>query len=480
MHTIAFFLLWVGSAGQPGRPQSIPTLEPYVSPNRLYALRKPPGWRVSETAQQDFLRVQVQSPDGQSGVDMAWQRRGRGPNNALGFLAAYRELLSRAWPDVSFSSVYASRDNLKAVAAVTFHNRGAAMQGKYYFEADNRGLSAQGFVGPAVAIAAERGLLLNVMASVAFIKKDSRPEESGPQFWRPQLVQRVAPDRSLSVKIPADWNFLAGGGKVVAGANNGGPGIIFTSLEGNPMVRGVPITQGVIASRYLPPPQTLSYVLQGFGHRNIRIEGYVRDANTTAELMARLRRQGDAQDVTARWTSSAGPPCEGAFKVINAAPSMTGLWFTIIAGIWAPERDAHLYLPALEEIAASFSINDQYAREYIRAGLARLRDMERQTAAAIQDLNRAREQNQLDWEERQRRKEFSDSKWDDYRRGNSYWVSDLEGGKVYATDSWGTRDTVTGDYYEGRGYNWVNFEGENPRYRESMREISSYELRQMR
>ena len=70
-----------------------------------------------------------------------------------------------------------------------------------------------------------------------------------------------------------------------------------------------------------------------------------------------------------------------------------------------------------------------------------------------------------------------DSKWDDYRRGNSYWVSELEGGKIYATDPWGTKDTVTGDYYGGKAYNWTNFEGQNPRHpSESMREISSYEL----
>ena len=95
----------------------------------------------------------------------------------------------------------------------------------------------------------------------------------------------------------------------------------------------------------------------------------------------------------------------------------------------------------------------------------------------MQDLNRVREQNQAEWEARQERKAYMDSKWDDYRRGNSYWVSELEGGKVYATDSWGTKDTVTGEYYGGRGFNWTNFEGQNPRHpSETMREISSYEL----
>jgi hypothetical protein len=72
-----------------------------------------------------------------------------------------------------------------------------------------------------------------------------------------------------------------------------------------------------------------------------------------------------------------------------------------------------------------------------------------------------------------------ESKWDDYRRGNTYWISEMEGGKVYATDPWGTRDTWTGDYYEGRQHDYVHFEGQNPRHpSETMREVSSYELQQ--
>jgi hypothetical protein len=95
----------------------------------------------------------------------------------------------------------------------------------------------------------------------------------------------------------------------------------------------------------------------------------------------------------------------------------------------------------------------------------------------MRGLNQAREDNQKAWEARQDRKDYMDSKWDDYRRGQSYWVSDLEGGKVYATDNWGAKDTTTGDYYEGKGYNWTNFEGQNPHHpSETMREVSSWEV----
>jgi hypothetical protein len=60
------------------------------------------------------------------------------------------------------------------------------------------------------------------------------------------------------------------------------------------------------------------------------------------------------------------------------------------------------------------------------------------------------------------------------------FAKDRSGGQAYETDSHGTRDTATGDTYEGRGYNWVNFEGQNPNHpSETMHEVSSAELREL-
>jgi hypothetical protein len=42
----------------------------------------------------------------------------------------------------------------------------------------------------------------------------------------------------------------------------------------------------------------------------------------------------------------------------------------------------------------------------------------------------------------------------------------------------GDERSQSGDYYKV-GYNYTNFEGDNPRYNETMREISSYELDRM-
>ncbi|MCX6631210.1 MAG: hypothetical protein NTW28_26665 [Candidatus Solibacter sp.] len=195
------------------------------------------------------------------------------------------------------------------------------------------------------------------------------------------------------------------------------------------------------------------------------------------ECSAYLRGGCVAEDLMAQWTSKDGADCVGAFKVVNTPPAVMGQWFSIVAGVWGPSQDFARYYPMLEQVGNSFSIRTGYARAYIAAGLQNLRALQQQTARSIASLNYAREDLQRGWEDRQARKDYAESKWDDYRRGNSYWISDLEGGRVYHTDTWGTRDTLTGDYYEGGGYTYTNFEGQNPRWAtENMREVSSYEL----
>ncbi len=112
--------------------------------------------------------------------------------------------------------------------------------------------------------------------------------------------------------------------------------------------------------------------------------------------------------------------------------------------------------------------------------LANLRVLARQTAGAMQGLYDAIHENQSDYEARAARKDAQDARGDDYRRGNSYWISDLEGGKVYATDPWGTADTSNGDRYEGSAYDYIHFDGHNPVHpSENMHEVSSYDLKQM-
>ncbi|HEX7486677.1 MAG TPA: hypothetical protein VF332_11025 [Vicinamibacterales bacterium] len=455
-----------------------PRLQPYVAASKMFVVYKPADWTVNEEARASSFRILVASPARTSLVEFRWERNPAGRPDAMLALVSWRRALVQTDPGAVVSEAYVAKDSSHAVVTVRCRVANTPVTGRYFFESTRTGISLQGFLAPETRLASERPLLLNVMSSLAFVKVLHQGTRGGLEPpVQATLVDRRAPDGSLTIRTPGDWAFLAGGGRIIAGAPGGGAGFIFTAFAGNPMLPQARVTQGVIGSPYRPPAQTLPYILIGFGHRNPVVMSAAADRGTMAQCRASIRNNCDASDMVAKWTSSGGVDCVGAFKVVNTAPGITGQWSSIVAGIWGPQKDFYRYYPILEQVAGSFSVNDQFARAYIQSGLANLRRLQQQTAAAIQSLNQAREDNQAAWEARQARKDYMDSKWDDYRRGQSYWVSDLEGGKVYQTGSSGTRDTATGDYYGGQGYNWTNFEGQNPRHpSETMREVSSYEL----
>jgi hypothetical protein len=182
-------------------------------------------------------------------VDFSWERNNQGRLNATQYLMVYRQVLRRSYPDVVFSDVHASKDRLKCAAIATFHVGKTAVRGRYYVESSPRSVSAQGYFGPSAIFASQRGLLVNIMASIAFINNDPRPERAVLQkeYYHPEVVQRAADDGSLAVKVPGDWIF-AGGGKISCGKQAWCSRIHFTYFK-NPMVRNVPITMGVISAR---------------------------------------------------------------------------------------------------------------------------------------------------------------------------------------------------------------------------------------
>ena len=447
-----------------------PPLESFIVPSRICALHRPPGWKVSEALQADSYSLTASAPDGSARVALLWARR---RTTALEALRGQRDQEGRSHPGAEFTDLFVSRDGRRGVATERYRASGTAFQGRVFVEAEGQKLTVQSYLAPEAQLSAQRPVLMNVMMSVTFIKG---PGAAGSASARP-MVERRAPDGSVKLRVPQDWGFLAAKGTVIAADPGGGSGFIFTTFSGNPMLRGASVAQGVIAQTYQPPARTLPIVLVGFGHRAPSVLSAVPDPATVAQYRAAVGRPCEASDLVATWTAKGGVECLGAFKVVNGLPGVTGLWHSIVAGIWGPRKDFARYFPVLEQVAGSYSVNDAYARRYIQAGLDNLRRLQQQTAKSMQDLSGAREDMQKAWEAREARKDYMDSKWDDYRRGDSYWVSDLEGGKVYHTDPTGTRDTRTGDYYEGSAYNWTNFEGQNPRHAsETMREVSSYEL----
>jgi len=52
----------------------------------------------------------------------------------------------------------------------------------------------------------------------------------------------------------------------------------------------------------------------------------------------------------------------------------------------------------------------------------------------------------------------------------------MEGGTIYQSDHWGTKNTPTGETWEGQPYNSYNLRGETPKCHETMTPIDNRAL----
>jgi hypothetical protein len=456
----------------------------YESENPAFGLIKPANWQVRHEASSDSLLISVADPPNTSVVQVYFADNREQRLDALAGLASQTRNLKAQYPDLSLSDVMTCKDKSCAVATESYTRDKVPLRVKIYFQTDAQQIAIRSYRAPASSFDAERNMLLEILANIRLglpVKGNARGERApAPPPVQVQLVPRRSADGSVSINLPADWDFLAGGGKAIAGLPGAGLGFIFTSFTVMPSNYGVVPPPDVLISPYRSPSAFVHTIFEKFGNRDIRVMNSNPDTATMNGCPAQIRNRCEAADITLSWVSPKGVSCLGGFKVVNGAPNVMGQWFSIVAGMWGPSNDFSRYLPMLERINQSFAINGQYSGQYIQNGLANLRRLQQQTQQSMQSLSNAVTQNQKDWEARQAIRDNSNSKWDDYMRGNSYWISEMEGGKIYRTDSSGIQDTQTGNRLEGAPYNYVHFEGENPSHpSENMRELSSYEVEHM-
>jgi len=145
--------------------------------------------------------------------------------------------------------------------------------------------------------------------------------------------------------------------------------------------------------------------------------------------------------------------------------------------VGAPLDEFDSFVHNFVAMLQSYTISDEWAQSYVARGVQRLRSMQQQTARLVarnaQDIHRTM---QAAYEERQRSQDYIDYQRTSTIRGQQDWISEMEGGAIYHSDSWGTENTVTGEFWEDRPYDYVNFTGKNPKYNEQMTPIDSREL----
>ncbi|MBE3041586.1 MAG: hypothetical protein IMZ61_07785 [Planctomycetes bacterium] len=203
-----------------------------------------------------------------------------------------------------------------------------------------------------------------------------------------------------------------------------------------------------------------------------------------------VQRYGELEQAAAQ-TSASGSAAIEAFLYtcdgrIGPSKGFTfGMCFYSRVGTWSlnhftvagPEAKFDAFAPNFANMLQSYRINQAWVNDYIRRGLDNLRRLQQQTSRIVaRNAQEIRQMMQAAYEERQTSMEYIDYQRTNYIRGEQDWISSVEGGTVYHSDSWGLTNTATGEFYEGQPYDYVHFQGENPKYRETMTPIDSREL----
>jgi hypothetical protein len=455
---------------------ALPPMEKYVSQEAVFVLYKPKGWTVTEGAQPGFRTLSITDPQGLYEVAMF---HGKNPvgDDVPGLAALFMRGIGQQFPDFALKGAMISPDRSRIVfdAAFTVPNKGkrdfrcwvSGSQGQFLYSS---------IEAPAGELEAKRQLLLTILSNVRVIK--GAFDTGGVVPIEVQLAPYRLSDGSASFLIPQGWSCteLGKGGFIATDPTQAFSFIVANveviSPDLNVSVPGVPV------SRYLKPSRALEFLVTSQGlASNMEFEDITPRADI-ANAMAQVYTAGPVEVEELVYTCDTRTGRTKGYTFGCSFGSRLGtnwsFWHLTVAG---PLDQFDAFLGNFVSMLQSYQIDLGWARNYVQQGMIRLRRMQQETAAMVaRNAQEIHQMMQAAYDERQRSMDYIDYQRTNYIRGEQDWISSMEGGAVYHTDTWGTKNTATGEYWEGAPYNYVHFEGENPKYNEQMTAINNRQL----
>lgn len=236
---------------------------------------------------------------------------------------------------------------------------------------------------------------------------------------------------------------------------------------------------GILVSPYLAPGQAWQFITARYGlASNMRFEKVIPRADM-ARQMGQVYTVGPVtvEELVYTFTSREGRPTKGYTYGISFGSRLGTNWSFRHLTVTAPADRFGAWAGTFGSMMGSYRINERWAQEYVTQGARRLREMQQQTSAMVaRNAQEIRQMMQAAYDERQRSMDYIDYQRTSYIRGQQDWISSMEGGAVYRSDSWGTKNTTTGEYWEGKAYDYYRFQGQNPKYNEQMQPVDSRAL----
>ncbi len=445
-----------------------PAMKKMVTSQANFVVYAPQDWQATEAVNPGFRSIAVTDPSGQYQVTLFCGISPVG-NDVAALTGIFVREIRKMYPDLKTTAAKMAKGRLVFDGTYTDTKR-SSKEFRFWTSVGQGWFTASVIEAPRGKLDAARPRLLTILSNIQ-ITKGAYRTMAGEKL--PMMTHRLN-DGSASFHVPTNWQVRdIGVGAFIAGDPAGRYAFLVASAEAiTPQVgvRG----PGLVVSNQLNPHQALAFFAGRQGlMNNIRFLEVKPCTELNAQLARGYNGPAAAEEFVYTFTNAQGLPSKGYTFGISFGSRLNINWRFWHMTVTGPADKFDTFAANYADMLRSYSINDEFARRYIAAGMARVREMERQTSALV--ARNAREIHDMmnaAFQERMRSWDYIDYQRTSYIRGTSDWISDVEGGAVYHSDSWGTTNTATGEYYKGAPYNYVNFEGQNPKYNEQMTPIN--------
>jgi len=467
-------ILTVGSAVS--APAAPPAMQKQVTPQGGFVLYLPAGWKAEEGRDGNLHMLRVADPALRYKV--ALQIGGAAGADLMSLARRQAGQIAQLYPDLAISNLRVSRESDRLMFDGAFGDgKGGRREMRAWLSLRDGQFHYATLSAPQGQLEGIKPTLLTILANVRAMKA----AEAGGGSERtalPSLKPYRLSDGSASFQIPSGWRVKElGKGQFIASDPAGSPSFMVASADVITPNLGVRVP-GVPISPYLPPDKAWRFLTgaQGLASNMKFIE--VNPRPRIAAQVAQVYTAGPVQvaDFLYHCDTREGPS-KGYTLGISFGSRLDTNWNFRHITVAAPRDRFEDYAPLFGAMLGSYALDDDWVKNYVRQGMERLRQMERETARKVAGNARdIHEMMQAAYDERQKSQDYLDYKRSQTIRGEQDWISSMEGGTVYHTDNWGTRNTTTGETWEGQPYDYVRFTGRNPKHNEDMTPIDSREL----
>ena len=414
-----------------------------VTKNSNFILYLPPNWTAQESVSGQTRALGVSDPTGQYHALVVCGACPAGANS-LKLTALMLRGLSRQSQGFSLADLRVEPGTGRTYARGTFVDRGRTPREyrAWTTTAQNQCMYSQ-ITGPKDKLAAKRQVLMDILANVR-LGRDSFKGTLAPPKLRTR--RHTLRDRSASFNIPVGWEVQEfGGGFFIARDPSHTMGLMSLLHEAVTPGLGVRVP-GTPTSWCLRPSAALNMFFKHIG--GVKITRYL-----TVRRRADLERQGQklytlGQVTVEEFTYDCvgkGGKSKGYSLGVTYDSRLKKNWKFWHLTVWARNDLVGPHAGDLIAALNSFSASKTFVKGYVATGLAELRRMQQRTYTMIRrNADDIRRINLAAHSNRMKSSDYTSYLFTRYMRGEQDWISNMEGGRVYRSDTWGVHELQSG------------------------------------